>query len=499
MPDIFWKGYKDTLQNNDLLRYEQLLQLCEGIDPFELDWKALSDGIELLPQVNIVDILQYLVYGVKSHTMAQIRAYKATAAYTFLNDGWVQGIRCHPVSHDKVLVLGKIKHSFRLNEPPARAWTLAETSGVILAGWCSCVAGRALRDVPYIPVNQYDLSTPEAKRKRLLREAESDEDADDPPPRRTTETERENAMVLTTEEVEELLGRVKVSDVNCALLRVSSQHSEEPSRVEDDLPPSFSTFYDEKFTTMTYEELLKECEKKFMEIKLTDDESHRIRMATVENGKKKEPLAREAYTLEMRKTHANFRVKEVGYFNIPQFVYLGASPDGLTKCDCCGKGMVEIKTRKRASNEIEERHMKQMQQQMLIVATLCDLQEVYCDYTIYRDHQPLYIERVYPDKSIQRKITEDGKERFIRLILPELLGRYYSSLKHLMNTTSTLVIVCYCMGPVRMPMAKCSNSLCDFTYFHLSCVGITRQRKNWNGWLCPQCTLRSQCDLMLNL
>ena len=42
-------------------------------------------------------------------------------------------------------------------------------------------------------------------------------------------------------------------------------------------------------------------------------------------------------------SHTNFVCTNAGPMVNPLFPHLGASPDGFVCCDCCGKGLVEIK------------------------------------------------------------------------------------------------------------------------------------------------------------
>ena len=56
-----------------------------------------------------------------------------------------------------------------------------------------------------------------------------------------------------------------------------------------------------------------------------------------------EEVARDKFIEEISKMHVNFKVSECGFFFInPDVPYLGASPDGLVWCDCCGEGFLEI-------------------------------------------------------------------------------------------------------------------------------------------------------------
>ncbi len=41
--------------------------------------------------------------------------------------------------------------------------------------------------------------------------------------------------------------------------------------------------------------------------------------------------------------HEGFEVNDGGLFINPEWGHIGASPDGLVKCNCCMKGVVEIK------------------------------------------------------------------------------------------------------------------------------------------------------------
>lgn len=56
-----------------------------------------------------------------------------------------------------------------------------------------------------------------------------------------------------------------------------------------------------------------------------------------------EKQAREAYRKKMESVHENFQIFDSGLWINKDFPYLGASPDGIVSCDCCGIGLCEIK------------------------------------------------------------------------------------------------------------------------------------------------------------
>lgn len=45
----------------------------------------------------------------------------------------------------------------------------------------------------------------------------------------------------------------------------------------------------------------------------------------------------------MESVHENFQIFDSGLLINRDFPYLGASPDGIVSCDCCGIGLCEIK------------------------------------------------------------------------------------------------------------------------------------------------------------
>lgn len=53
--------------------------------------------------------------------------------------------------------------------------------------------------------------------------------------------------------------------------------------------------------------------------------------------------AKGEYIQQMRASHTVFECTPAGLVVNPLFPHLGASPDGFTDCECCGKGLVEIK------------------------------------------------------------------------------------------------------------------------------------------------------------
>ncbi len=111
-----------------------------------------------------------------------------------------------------------------------------------------------------------------------------------------------------------------------------------------------------------------------------------------------EANARKLYISEQEKHHADFSCTQVGFIIDHNNPFLGASPDGVINCSCCGKGVLEIKCPyKHKQSSVAEavlndrsffvdqnmelkrshRYFSQVQLQMLVV------QVDYCDLCVY--------------------------------------------------------------------------------------------------------------------
>ena len=63
----------------------------------------------------------------------------------------------------------------------------------------------------------------------------------------------------------------------------------------------------------------------------------------MEFGTTHEPIARQMYFRKYKAEHKNAHLSTCGLFVSKKTPYIGASPDGVVSCKCCGKGIIEIK------------------------------------------------------------------------------------------------------------------------------------------------------------
>ena len=192
------------------------------------------------------------------------------------------------------------------------------------------------------------------------------------------------------------------------------------------------------------------------------------------------------------------------YIN-PKWPFIGASPDGIVKCDCCAEGVVEIKCPyKHRESTIEyaavndkqfclttqgdllhfsqsHEYYYQMQTQIFV----CDVE--YRDFCVFTFNETdngeltFHIERIPRDEAFWEECVLKSEDFFVTCLLPKVLGHWYtrsfvlsvnespSTNSQLDNNESQLNedqecnqedTFCYCNGPEEGNMICCDNSDC---------------------------------------
>ena len=116
----------------------------------------------------------------------------------------------------------------------------------------------------------------------------------------------------------------------------------------------------------------------------------------------------------MVKKHDNFKLSDAGLFTDQTNPFLGASPDGMVECRCCGEGVVEIKCpychnqdlphdddddnsfcmiNKKGVWSLKRKHMYYYQVQLQL--HVCDVK--YADFVVWTK-STVVIERLHKDK-----------------------------------------------------------------------------------------------------
>ena len=137
---------------------------------------------------------------------------------------------------------------------------------------------------------------------------------------------------------------------------------------------------------------------------------------------------------------------------------------------------------------------------------LCSPVLKFIDFVIWTE-KALFIERIFPDKDFCYQNVSKAKEFFLRGILPELIGRWFSRPTPTPQRTMSPenpaaheagegsssdrppVTICYCRGGEHGQMVGCDNDDCPYQWFHLGCLKLKAFPKS-KTWYCPECQKR---------
>ncbi|XP_041367412.1 uncharacterized protein LOC121382013 [Gigantopelta aegis] len=202
-----------------------------------------------------------------------------------------------------------------------------------------------------------------------------------------------------------------------------------------------------------------------------------------------------------RGVHTNFHVRKCGFMISDELPFLGASPDGLCCCDCCGQGVLEIKCPYKFRNidfdnaakdpyccitadyklKVNHSYYTQCQFQMFVANAS------YCDFVFWTP-----VDVVVTRISIDNDFVSTMKSRLEAVwrggILPELLSRKMELLSNEKENTDSniknLTTYCICKTETESEdMVACDK--CD-QWFHISCIGLKRVPRTAT-WFCKDC------------
>ncbi|XP_038063172.1 uncharacterized protein LOC119733881, partial [Patiria miniata] len=101
----------------------------------------------LLPKLEFPDIYKYLINFPSSYTGEAMKAYKSLDGYKYFIAGkvnhllvWHQPMKRDPTT-SVFVILSKVHHSQRLNDPPVKVWVAIQEDGVVITAHCTCMAG----------------------------------------------------------------------------------------------------------------------------------------------------------------------------------------------------------------------------------------------------------------------------------------------------------------------------------------------------------------------
>ncbi|KAK3584344.1 hypothetical protein CHS0354_006335 [Potamilus streckersoni] len=142
-----------------------------------------------------------------------------------------------------------------------------------------------------------------------------------------------------------------------------------------------------------------------------------------------------AYRSKLGPIHDTLTVVECGLIINPECPHIGASPDALVSCNCCGEGTVEVKCpycirdtgiqNENVSYLDKDNRLKTSHKYYYQVQTQIFLSEKkYCDFVIWTN-KDISVERILPNPELWQDIKTKSTF-FVHVILPELTGKLFT-------------------------------------------------------------------------
>ena len=423
----------------------------------------------------------------------------------------------------------------------------------------------SFHSVPFAQLADIDFSTPQAKRRKVHGSSTNNV------------VKADATKVPTTQELDSLYKQISGAG-KPVILSLIPGYSEPyiPLYSKGALPNPLTSFFDVKNLELSYHDLLNKCDEFFNAYTITPTLAKAVEEKTKDQARSKiwfhqrsgrvtaskfrsalctdvthpsqslikaicypestssfkskatrwgcehEEQARMEYENRMCKKHVNFTMSKSGLIISPSYPLMGASPDGIIKCRCCGYGVLEIKCpyscyEKTIRERIDESrfflqekngeilldvyHAYYLQVQVQI--KFSDAQ--YCDFVVWSADN-LFVQRLYLDEPFISIALEKCKE-FIKFgILPEILGKWYSREHMSLTKTADTNLVkiksdhdendsreqdiwCYCRKEESGTMIACDNQACPIQWFHAVCLHLKKIPKG--KWLCPECNRKN--------
>ena len=135
---LMFSEYAVSLEPVVKERYKAKISVI-GSDPFLIPLQKLQPGC--LPPVEACDLLSYLVLDTSYYTNSQFKAFRSLQAYNQMVSGFISSVLGHKINN-KYVILAKVRHSQRMNNPFIQIWTITNKDGTILSAHCAgCMAG----------------------------------------------------------------------------------------------------------------------------------------------------------------------------------------------------------------------------------------------------------------------------------------------------------------------------------------------------------------------
>ncbi|KAL5516642.1 hypothetical protein EMCRGX_G002028 [Ephydatia muelleri] len=339
----------------------------------------------------------------------RIEAWKAmTGCDSYVKDGWVLAMKIHYFRHDsnnRCIVMGKVRHSQKINAAPVLPWVVLELNGTVLCAHCTCMAGLGESCSHVAAIICCLVRAAESQKKfgedactskkcswlPAIKEVAPSEIVTVNFSSSTTDCAKTVSQCKlkphhvvqppTDSEIDTFYQTMNSAQLKPSILRIVPEYADQfaPGHLALDLPLLIvceDTAKDFQVTVQQIENLEQATRgqssnklwfqyrsgritaSKFKAASNTNlsmpsqtlikqicyPEAYKFSTSSTRWGCAHEKDAIQAYIKIAQVSHKNVKVQESGFYISYERPYIGASPDGIVMCDCCTeKVLLEVK------------------------------------------------------------------------------------------------------------------------------------------------------------
>ena len=101
------ENYISTLEPDVRQRYYDKISGI-GFDPYLADDKTFNRDFKNFPNVQYINIVNYMLFTVSAYTQQQLMNYKSLESYRLFSDGYVKG-SCSKEVGDRTVIRSKVR------------------------------------------------------------------------------------------------------------------------------------------------------------------------------------------------------------------------------------------------------------------------------------------------------------------------------------------------------------------------------------------------------
>ncbi|CAN7996132.1 unnamed protein product, partial [Ixodes hexagonus] len=207
---------------------------------------------------------------------------------------------------------------------------------------------------------------------------------------------------------------------------------------------------------------------------------------SIQWGREAEPKARAAFAVKESRKHEGFQVRMSGLVVMPEKPFLGASPDGIVSCSCCGSAVLEVKCPLSLKYATfagpvpfldEDMHLNKCHAYYAQVQMQMALLQLPRTFFVVYSTRDLYIDVVSFDALFWSDAVKIAERFFYDHVLSEM------QTSCLARKIERAKMSCSCQGAKSGRMVECMS--CS-EIFHIQCVQLKRTPK---AWFCEACVM----------